>query len=61
MVSDDGWPEHAAKLLGGEAWPDGKDWRCVRCGYVCGDDGPDRCPNDDTPLMRNLLTVGRNA
>ncbi len=39
MVSDDGWPEHAAKLLGGEAWPDGKDWRCMRCGYVYDDGG----------------------
>lgn len=52
-------PEDAAELLGGEAYPDGEQWRCpvIGCGFTCDDDGPDRCPHDDYPLRRTMLRV----
>lgn len=36
----------------GAVYPEGLDWRCPACDYTCGDDGPDRCPNDGAPLWR---------
>lgn len=36
-------------------YPDGEEWRCATCGYTTDDDGPDRCPNDDSPLTRTLV------
>jgi rubrerythrin len=46
----------AAELLGGDAYPNGEQWRCMRCDFTCGDDGPDYCPHDGSPLTRTALT-----
>lgn len=29
-----------------------RPWECGQCGFRCGDDGPDYCPRDGSPLIR---------
>lgn len=48
--------EEKADLLGGEAYPEGRDWRCGACGFTTDDDGPDCCPRDGAPLARTALS-----
>lgn len=50
-----------AQILGGEVYPNGPEWRCSECGYICGDYGPNRCPNDGTPLTRTMMTIPLGA
>lgn len=45
-----------ARLLGAAPYPEGRAWRCLKCGFRCDDSGPDCCPHDDGPLVRTMLS-----
>lgn len=40
-----------------QMFPEGQEWRCMKCDYTCDDSGPDYCPVCFGPMLRKVMQI----